>query len=603
MKKYLNKDLIRIIISSILFILSFMFKNTSIYLLIISYIIVSIEIYINAFKNLRNKEIFDENFLMIIATIGAFIIGSNKEAVIVMLLFEIGEYFSFLAVENSKKQIVELMDLRSDKINLLINDEVKTKDIKFAKEGDTFVVLPGEIVPLDGIVIDGKSHIDTSSLTGESKLRKAGINDNVLSGSINKDSVLKLTATSTYKTSTSQRIIDLIENANDKKASTETFIHRFCKVYTPVIVALAIIIAIVPLFFNVSLKDSIYKSLVFLVTSCPCALVISVPLSYFCGIGKSSKEGILIKGGKELEKINDVDYILFDKTGTLTKGEFDVTSINIDNNKDEILNIISSVESCSIHPVAKIITNYYKEQNKKVNKFIEHAGMGVSAVVDKKKVLIGNDALMKENKIEYLKRDDAFSVIYIAIDNKYVGNIIISDKIKESSYALKDINKNTAIISGDDIKVVESVSKELNIKEYYGNLLPLDKVEKVSEFKKRGSVMFIGDGINDAPVLNISDVGVSMGYKGADAAIEASDVVIMDDDLNKLDVMFKIAESTKGKVITNISFALIVKFLVLILALFNISTILLAVFADVGVTFITILNSLSIMYKRYNTQK
>lgn len=603
MKKYLNKDLIRIIISSILFILSFMFKNTSIYLLIISYIIVSIEIYINAFKNLRNKEIFNENFLMIIATIGAFIIGSNKEAVIVMLLFEIGEYFSFLAVENSKKQIVELMDLRSDKINLLINDEVKTKDIKFAKEGDTFVVLPGEIVPLDGIVIDGESHIDTSSLTGESKLRKVGINDNVLSGSINKDSVLKLTATSTYKTSTSQRIIDLIENANDKKASTETFIHRFCKVYTPVIVALAIIIAIVPLFFNVSLKDSIYKSLVFLVTSCPCALVISVPLSYFCGIGKSSKEGILIKGGKELEKINDVDYILFDKTGTLTKGEFDVTSINIDNNKDEILNIISSVESCSIHPVAKIITNYYKEQNKKVNKFIEHAGMGVSAVVDKKKVLIGNDALMKENKIEYLKRDDAFSVIYIAIDNKYVGNIIISDKIKESSYALKDINKNTAIISGDDIKVVESVSKELNIKEYYGNLLPLDKVEKVSEFKKRGSVMFIGDGINDAPVLNISDVGVSMGYKGADAAIEASDVVIMDDDLNKLDVMFKIAESTKGKVITNISFALIVKFLVLILALFNISTILLAVFADVGVTFITILNSLSIMYKRYNTQK
>lgn len=603
MKKYLNKDLIRIIISSILFILSFMFKNTSIYLLIISYIIVSIEIYINAFKNLRNKEIFNENFLMIIATIGAFIIGSNKEAVIVMLLFEIGEYFSFLAVENSKKQIVELMDLRSDKINLLINDEVKTKDIKFAKEGDTFVVLPGEIVPLDGIVIDGESHIDTSSLTGESKLRKAGINDNVLSGSINKDSVLKLTATSTYKTSTSQRIIDLIENANDKKASTETFIHRFCKVYTPVIVALAIIIAIVPLFFNVSLKDSIYKSLVFLVTSCPCALVISVPLSYFCGIGKSSKEGILIKGGKELEKINDVDYILFDKTGTLTKGEFDVTSINIDNNKDEILNIISSVESCSIHPVAKIITNYYKGHNKKVNKFIEHAGMGVSAVVDKKKVLIGNDALMKENKIKYLKRDDAFSVIYIAIDNKYVGNIIISDKIKESSYALKDINKNTAIISGDDIKVVESVSKELNIKEYYGNLLPLDKVEKVSEFKKRGSVMFIGDGINDAPVLNISDVGVSMGYKGADAAIEASDVVIMDDDLNKLDVMFKIAESTKEKVITNISFALIVKFLVLILALFNISTILLAVFADVGVTFITILNSLSIMYKRYNTQK
>lgn len=603
MKKYLNKDLIRIIISSILFILSFMFKNTSIYLLIISYIIVSIEIYINAFKNLRNKEIFNENFLMIIATIGAFIIGSNKEAVIVMLLFEIGEYFSFLAVENSKKQIVELMDLRSDKINLLINDEVKTKDIKFAKEGDTFVVLPGEIVPLDGIVIDGESHIDTSSLTGESKLRKAGINDNVLSGSINKDSVLKLTATSTYKTSTSQRIIDLIENANDKKASTETFIHRFCKVYTPVIVALAIIIAIVPLFFNVSLKDSIYKSLVFLVTSCPCALVISVPLSYFCGIGKSSKEGILIKGGKELEKINDVDYILFDKTGTLTKGDFDVTSINIDNNKDEILNIISSVESCSIHPVAKIITNYYKGHNKKVNKFIEHAGMGVSAVVDKKKVLIGNDALMKENKIKYLKRDDAFSVIYIAIDNKYVGNIIISDKIKESSYALKDINKNTAIISGDDIKVVESVSKELNIKEYYGNLLPLDKVEKVSEFKKRGSVMFIGDGINDAPVLNISDVGVSMGYKGADAAIEASDVVIMDDDLNKLDVMFKIAESTKKKVITNISFALIVKFLVLILALFNISTILLAVFADVGVTFITILNSLSIMYKRYNTQK
>lgn len=603
MKKYLNKDLIRIIISSILFILSFIFKNTSIYLLIISYIIVSIEIYINAFKELRNKEIFNENFLMIIATIGAFIIGSNKEAVIVMLLFEIGEYFSFLAVENSKKQIVELMDLRSDKINLLINDEVKTKDIKFAKEGDTFVVLPGEIVPLDGIVIDGESHIDTSSLTGESKLRKACINDNVLSGSINKDSVLKLTATSTYKTSTSQRIIDLIENANDKKASTETFIHRFCKVYTPVIVALAIIIAIVPLFFNVSLKDSIYKSLVFLVTSCPCALVISVPLSYFCGIGKSSKEGILIKGGKELEKINDVDYILFDKTGTLTKGEFDVTSINIDNNKDEILNIISSVESCSIHPVAKIITNYYKGHNKKVNKFIEHAGMGVSAVVDKKKVLIGNDALMKENKIKYLKRDDAFSVIYIAIDNKYVGNIIISDKIKESSYALKDINKNTAIISGDDIKVVESVSKELNIKEYYGNLLPLDKVEKVSEFKKRGSVMFIGDGINDAPVLNISDVGVSMGYKGADAAIEASDVVIMDDDLNKLDVMFKIAESTKEKVITNISFALIVKFLVLILALFNISTILLAVFADVGVTFITILNSLSIMYKRYNTQK
>ncbi len=603
MKKIINEDLLKIIISTILFIIALFLPNPfKLIVLIISYIIISYEIYIEAFNELKEKEIFNENLLMILATIGAFVIGSYQEAVMVMLLFEIGEYLSDLAVASSKKSITKLMDLRSETINLFKNDEIEKVSIKKAKIDDIFVVLPGEKVPLDGIVIEGESYLDTSSLTGESTPRKIKTDDLVLSGSINKDSILKVKATSTYKTSTASKIIELIENSNNKKTDTENFIRKFSKIYTPIVVLLALIIAVVPTIIVGDFNTWLYRSLVFLVTSCPCALVISVPLGYFSGIGRASKEGILIKGSRELETLANIDYLALDKTGTITEGVFEVTEVKSKGiSEAELLLLTASAEANSIHPIAKAIVKYNKEKLIKATNHKEYSGKGISCVIDNKNILIGNKKLMEDNNIKIEDEETIGTVIYIAINNKYSGYIIISDRIKKSSYELSSLKndfKDIMILSGDNEDITSAIAKEVKIKTYYNNLLPVDKVNKIKEYQKQGLVMFIGDGINDAPVIKTSDIGVSMGNLGSDAAIEASDVVIMKDDLSKIKTALNISKLTKHKVKTSIIFALIVKFIVLTLGVVGISTIWMAVFADVGVTLLAILNVLTIMWKK-----
>lgn len=603
MKKFLNEDLIKIIISIILFIISiFLPSPIKEIILVISYIIISYEIYMEAFEGLKDKDIFNENFLMILATLGAFAIGSYMEAVMVMLLFETGEYLSDVAVASSKKSITKLMDLRSETVNLFKDGVIEKVSIKKAKVDDIFIVLPGEKVPLDGIVIEGTSYLDTSSLTGESTPRKATVNDQVISGSINKDSILKVKATSTYKTSTASKIIDLIENSNNKKTNTETFIRKFSKIYTPVVVISALIIAIVPSLIVGDFKTWLYRALVFLVTSCPCALVISVPLGFFSGIGRASKEGILIKGSRELETLADIDYLALDKTGTITEGVFEVTKVESKTLKEkDFITLVASAEVNSIHPIAKAITNYCKEPLEKSTNHKEYSGKGISCTIKDKELLIGNKKLMEENKVELPKEEAIGTVIYVAIDNEYAGCVVISDRIKKSSYALSSLKedfKDIMILSGDNEDITKEIAHEVKINTYYNNLLPIDKVEKIKEYQKQGLVMFIGDGINDAPVIKTSDIGVSMGSLGSDAAIEASDIVIMKDDLSKIKTAHNISKLTKRKVKESIIFALIVKFIVLLLGVFGISTIWMAVFADVGVTLLAILNVLTIMWKR-----
>lgn len=603
MKKFLNEDLIRIIISTLLFIIS-MFLPTPIktIVLVVSYVFISHEIYMEAFEGLKEKDIFNENFLMILATLGAFAIGSYMEAVMVMLLFETGEYLSDVAVASSKKSITKLMDLRSETVNLFKDGVIEKVSIKKAKVDDIFIVLPGEKVPLDGIVIEGTSYLDTSSLTGESIPRKVTTNDQVISGSINKDSILKVKATSTYKTSTASKIIDLIENSNNKKTNTETFIRKFSKIYTPVVVISALIIAIVPSLIVGDFKTWVYRALVFLVTSCPCALVISVPLGFFSGIGRASKEGILIKGSRELEKLEDIDFLALDKTGTITEGVFEVTKVESKTLKEkDFITLVASAEANSIHPIAKAITNYCKEPLEKSTNHKEYSGKGISCTIKDKELLIGNKKLMEENKIEIPKEKTIGTVIYVAINKKYAGCIVIADRIKKSSYALnslKDDFKDIMILSGDNEDITKEIANEVKIDTYYNNLLPIDKVEKIKEYQKQGLVMFIGDGINDAPVIKTADIGVSMGSLGSDAAIEASDIVIMEDDLSKIKTAHNISKITKRKVKESIIFALIVKFIVLLLGVFGISTIWMAVFADVGVTLLAILNVLTIMWKK-----
>lgn len=603
MKKYLNGTLIKIILSTFLFLISYPIKvnNIKLVILIISYIIISYEMYIEAFKNIIKGEIFDENFLMIIATIGAFFISSYTEAVLVILLFQIGEYFSHLAVHKSKESITKLMDLRVEKIHLEKNDKIKDIPIENAKIGNVFIVKPGEKIPLDGIIIEGESYLDTSSITGESVPRKVKKDSSVLSGCINKNTVLKVKATSTYETTTAQKIISLIENSNNNKSSTETFIRKFAKIYTPIVVLSAIILVLIPTIFGQDFNTWLYRALVFLVTSCPCALVISVPLGYFCGIGASSREGILIKGSKELENLTDIDYLMLDKTGTITEGVFEVTKVNTKLNEKEFINIIASVEVNSIHPIATTIKECNKEKMKTIKNYKEIEGKGISCAIEKDKILVGNAKLLEDNKVDFKKAKEVGTIIYLAINNKYQGYLVISDKIKKSSLNLKDlkkiINKDLIILSGDNEEIVKETSKKVGVTTYYSNLLPLDKVNYVKDYKNKGKVMFVGDGINDAPVIKIADFGVSMGGIGSDAAIEASDIVLMNDDISSIRTAIGIAKTTKRKVTESIILALTIKFIVLILGVFGISTIYMAVFADVGVTFIAILNVLLIFIK------
>ena len=577
-----------------LLILSYYFEQPlSFYICLIAYFIISYKVYSNAFTNLKEGEIFDENFLMIIATIGAFIIGNNIEAVLVMLLYEIGEYLSDRAVEKSEKTISERMDLRVENIEIEKKGIIPTKD---AKINDIFIVKPGDRIPLDGIVIEGESFLDTSSLTGESIPKKVRENDQILSGCVNKEGLLKVKATSTYQTSTSQKLLDLIKNAEEKKSTTDTFIHRFAKVYTPIVCLLALLLVVIPTLLGEPYQVWLYRSLVFLVTSCPCALVISVPLGYFCGIGRCAKEGIIVKGSKELETLATINYILLDKTGTITKGVFEV--VKVDSKRKDFLKLVASAEANSTHPIATAIKEKYTGSLEKVTSYKEISGKGIECTIGKDKLLIGNASLLEEKKISYPEIKEVGTIIYVSINNSYEGYLIVRDDIKESSKSLRKLNQEMIILSGDKEELTKGVAKELKITKSFGDLLPADKVRIVKEYQEKGKTIFVGDGMNDAPVLKSADIGISMGSIGSDAAIEASDVIIMEDDLSKIEKAIEISKLTNKKVKESIIFALLVKIIVLILASIGYSTIILAVFADVGVTLLAIVNVLTIFMKK-----
>ena len=612
MTKKMKKKLIRIIISFILLILAFILKLDNVIisdiLFIISYLIVGYDIILKALRNITRGKVFDENFLMTIATIGAFFIGEFPEAVAVMLFYQVGELFQSYAVDKSRKSVSELMDIRPDYANLYKNNKTERVDPNKVKVGDIILIKPGEKIPLDGIVVEGNSLLNTLALTGESMPKSVTEGDEVLSGCINNEGILKVKVTKEFGESTVSKILDLVENASSRKSKSENFISKFAKYYTPIVVIIAILLAFIPpLILDTNFKTWIYRALSFLVVSCPCALVISIPLSFFGGIGASSKIGVLVKGSNYLEALANTEIVVCDKTGTLTEGIFKVQKVNaIDYSKEDLLKYTSYAENYSNHPIGSSIKEAYgKDINEKlVTKTKELKGKGVIAKVESKEVLVGNEKLMEEYNIDYIKSNDIGTVIYIAIDNKYAGSIIISDKIKDDAYkAVKEFRKNNVkkivMLTGDREEISKKVSKELKLDKYYAELLPQDKVKKVETLMQEksidGKLVFIGDGINDAPVLALSDIGVAMGGLGSDAAIEAADIVIMTDEPSKLANAIKISKKTMQIVKENIVFAITVKILVLLLSAIGIATMWAAVFADVGVSVIAIINALRIL--------
>ena len=570
-----------------------------------SYLLIGGEVVLTAIKNIAKGQVFDENFLMTVATIGAFTINQYPEAVAVMLFYEIGETIQGYAVNKSRSSISSLMDIRADYANIIINGKEKKVSPETVKVEDVILVKPGEKVPLDGVVIEGESFIDTSALTGESVPRKIVPNDEILSGGINTSGLLKVKVTKKFGESTVSRILEMVENAASKKADTEKFITKFAKVYTPIVVVLAILIAVIPSIF---IKDALfstwlYRSLVFLVVSCPCALVVSVPLCFFAGIGGASKKGVLVKGSNYLELLKDLETVVFDKTGTLTEGVFSVTEINTNGiDKEKLIEVAAMAESFSNHPIAiSIIKEYGKEIDKEVIKeYKEISGRGIKAVINNEEVLVGNSKLMNEFNILYNEVDSIGTVVYCAINGEFKGSIVISDKIKENAVeALINLKKagvkKTVMLTGDNKKTAYKVGEKINIDEVHSELLPLDKVKEVEEIMKRsnknGKLAFVGDGVNDAPVLARADIGIAMGGIGSDAAIEAADIVLMKDDINALVDAINVSKKTNKILWQNIVFALGIKILVMVLGTFGIANMWTAVFADVGVTIIAIINS------------
>ena len=610
----MKKRGIKIIISAILFVLALVipFSNEWINngLFIISYLVVGFEILKKAVRNIFRGKVFDENFLMAVATIGAFAIGEFPEAVAVMLFYQVGELFQSYAVDKSRKSIASLMDIRPDYANIEKDGKIEKVDPDEVKIGNIIIVKTGEKIPLDGVVVEGTSSLDTMALTGESVPRVVKTEDEVLSGCINKDGLLKIRVTKEFGESTVSKILDLVENASSKKSKSENFITKFAKYYTPTVVIIAVLLAFIP---PIILKDFstfsvwLYRALSFLVVSCPCALVISIPLSFFGGIGGASKMGILIKGSNYLEALANTETVVFDKTGTLTEGIFEVQDIYAEGiEKDELLRIVAHAENYSNHPIAKSVKKAY---NKEIDENIiknpqELSGKGIWAKIDEKDILVGNEKLMVEEKIDFKKCDEVGTILYVAIDKKYVGYVLIADKIKQDSSKtireLKTMNiKETVMLTGDKKEVGEYVAKKLNIDKVYTELLPDGKVEKVEELLKqkseKGKLVFIGDGINDAPVLTIADIGVAMGGLGSDAAIEAADIVIMTDETSKISKAINLSKKTMRIVLENIIFAIFVKIAVLVLTAFGASTMWEAVFADVGVSVIAIINALRML--------
>ena len=606
----MKKNLIQIIISFVLFLIAILipfendFINKTLY--IISYLIVGLEIVLKAIKNIFKGNVLDEHFLMAIATIGAFAIGEFPEAVAVMLFYQVGELFQDYAVDKSRKSIANLMDIRPDIAFVKRNGKLEKVSPEDVKIGENIVVKPGEKVPLDGTVVEGNSMIDTSALTGESLPREVNVGDNILSGCINKNGLLTIKVEKEFGESTVSKILYLVENASSKKSKSENFITKFAKYYTPIVVIIAILLAIVPPFIlNAGeFTDWLYRALTFLVVSCPCALVISIPLGFFGGIGGASKVGILVKGSNYLEALSNTEIVVFDKTGTLTEGVFEVQKVEpVGISKDELLRYATYAESNSNHPISVSLKKAYNKEIEEniISNVEELAGRGVRAKVEEKEVLVGNDKLMEERNIEYTPCNDVGTILYVAIDNKYVGYILIADKIKkDSARTIKELKQNnikeTVILTGDKKEVGNKVAKELKIDKVYTELLPDGKVKKVEELMKdkseKGKLVFVGDGINDAPVLALSDIGIAMGGLGSDSAIEAADIVIMTDEPSKLGTAIKISKKTMSIVKQNIIFAITVKILVLILTAFGIGTMWEAVFADVGVSVLAIINSL-----------
>lgn len=609
----MKKELIKIIIAFVLFVIAMAVDlqndwiNNGIF--IVSYLIVGFEILIKAVKNIFRGKVFDENFLMSVATLGAFAIGEFPEAVAVMLFYQVGELFQDYAVDKSRKSIASLMDIRPDYANLFEDGKEKKVSPEEVKIGDTIVIKPGEKVPLDGVVTEGKTTLDTKALTGESVPRDAGKGDTVLSGCINLSGTIKMEVTKEFGESTVSKILDLVENASSKKAKSENFITKFAAYYTPIVVLIAVVLAIVPplIIEGANFQDWLYRALSFLVVSCPCALVISIPLSFFGGIGGASKMGVLVKGSNYLEALSNAEIMAFDKTGTITEGVFEVQNVEpVGISKEELLKAAAYAEHYSNHPISKSIKKAYNNtiDEEEIIDSQEISGKGIEAKIGNQDVLAGNEKLMNEKGIEFEKCTHIGSVVYVAIDGKYVGHIVIADKIKEDAKrTIEELKKNnikqTVMLTGDRKTIGEAVAKEVGIDKAYTELLPDGKVEKVEELLKtcseKGKLAFVGDGINDAPVLAMADIGIAMGGLGADSAIEAADIVIMTDQPSKIISAIKLSKKTMRIVRENIVFAIGVKILVLVLTALGLSSMWQAVFADVGVSVIAILNALRVL--------
>lgn len=624
----------KLLIGGVLFVLGIFVPKTlfipKLAVFLVSYLVIGGDVLLSAFKNILNGQVFDENFLMAIATIGAFVIGEYPEGVAVMLFYQLGELLQGIAVNNSRKSIVSLMDIRPDYANIKVGEGIKKVSPEEIKVGEIIVVKPGEKVPLDGKIVKGASTFDTSALTGESLPREAKAGDDVLSGFINKNGLIEIQVAKVFSESTVSKILYLMENAGSKKSKTENFITKFARYYTPAVVITALIVAIFPplLIQGATFSDWIYRALIFLVVSCPCALVISIPLGFFGGIGGASRHGILIKGTNYLEVLNDLESVVMDKTGTLTKGIFKVTEVNAENNikinnfennkteltKPLLLKYAAHIEKFSNHPIAQSIVAEYENSASKVDEnvvkdFEEISGFGIKVNINNHQFLAGNSKLMNLENITFDKKENLGTAIYLAADGKYIGNILISDEVKEdSARAIKGMKENgvkeIVMLTGDNEAIGKNIAEKLGIDKVFTELLPNEKVEKLEEIYKtkseKGKVAFVGDGINDAPVLARADLGIAMGGAGSDAAIEAADVVIMNDEPSKIVIAIKIAKKTKEIVWQNITVAFAIKIVVMALGLFGDATMWEAVFADVGVALLAVLNATRVL--RYNPE-
>lgn len=608
----LKAEVVKLVIALIIFATAF-FKvvpgKIATWLFVAAYILSGYEVLLKSIKNIFRGEVFDENFLMSIATLGAFAINKPGEAAAVMIFYNVGELFEDYAVGKSKKSIIQLMNIKPKIANLKKGNEIKVVEPEELKVGDIIVVKAGEKIPVDGVIVNGETTIDTSALTGESVPRKVKVDDEVLAGCINESDVIEVKVTKEFKDTTINEIIELVKNSNKAKSKTELFITKFAKVYTPIVVVLALILAFVPPIFVgfQNLGEWVKRALVFLVTSCPCAIVLSVPLGYFAGIGKAGKEGVLIKGSNYLDVLTKANTMVLDKTGTITKGNFEVSKIVLaeEIGEEELLEIAAVAESMSNHPIAKSIISKVNKKisQEEIEEYKEIAGMGIKAKYHGDEIVAGNAKLLEKEEIKYYPCNEIGAIVYVAKNKKYLGAIVISDTVKpDSKEAIEGFKKNginkICMLTGDNKEIAENIAKQVGIEEVHYNLLPGEKVKELQKIKNEQNVVIaIGDGINDSPVLAEADIGASMGLNGQDLAIETSDIVIMDGKLSSFNKAINVSKRTKKIIMQNIYFALGIKAIVLVLGAFGISTMWEAVFADVGVTFITVLNSLRVFKK------